>query len=83
MWMQAVAIILPRIQQHYSGIYLVWSPSGLSAYFYLAVPDNYIGAVSSSMFAGMMFGAIGWGTCMSFDSSAESMTIDDDFEPRF
>ncbi|KAF8158011.1 major facilitator superfamily domain-containing protein [Crassisporium funariophilum] len=45
MWIQAVAIILPRIQQHYS------------------VPDSYIGTVSSSMFAGMMIGAIGWGTC--------------------
>ncbi|KAF8625910.1 hypothetical protein AX17_006636 [Amanita inopinata Kibby_2008] len=45
MWIQAVAIILPRVQQHYS------------------VPDSYIGAVSSSMFAGMMFGALGWGTC--------------------
>ncbi|KZV73229.1 MFS general substrate transporter [Peniophora sp. CONT] len=45
MWIQAVAIILPRVQQHYS------------------VPDNYIGVVSSAMFAGMMFGAIGWGTC--------------------
>ncbi|KAH9480727.1 putative MFS-type transporter PB1E7.08c [Psilocybe cubensis] len=45
MWIQAIAIILPRIQQHYS------------------VPDSYIGAVSSSMFAGMMLGAIGWGTC--------------------
>ncbi|KAG1732313.1 MFS general substrate transporter [Suillus lakei] len=45
MWIQAVAIILPRVQQHY------------------AVPDNYIGTLSSSMFAGMMFGAVGWGTC--------------------
>ncbi|KAJ7601244.1 major facilitator superfamily domain-containing protein [Mycena floridula] len=45
MWLQAVAIILPRVQQHYS------------------VPDSYIGAVSSSMFAGMMFGAVGWGAC--------------------
>ncbi|PFH49963.1 hypothetical protein AMATHDRAFT_62131 [Amanita thiersii Skay4041] len=45
MWIQAIAIILPRVQQHYS------------------VPDSYIGALSSSMFAGMMFGAIGWGTC--------------------
>ncbi|KAF8073974.1 MFS general substrate transporter [Lyophyllum atratum] len=45
MWIQAVAIILPRIQKHYD------------------VPDSYIGSVSSSMFAGMMFGAIGWGTC--------------------
>ncbi|KAH7915443.1 major facilitator superfamily domain-containing protein [Hygrophoropsis aurantiaca] len=45
MWIQAVAIILPRVQQHYS------------------VPDGYIGSLSSSMFAGMMFGAVGWGTC--------------------
>ncbi|KAL0565988.1 hypothetical protein V5O48_016027 [Marasmius crinis-equi] len=45
MWIQAIAIILPRVQQHYS------------------IPDNYIGTLSSSMFAGMMFGAVGWGTC--------------------
>ncbi|KAF9013162.1 major facilitator superfamily domain-containing protein [Cyathus striatus] len=45
MWIQAIAIILPRVQQHYS------------------VPDSYIGTLSSSMFAGMMIGAIGWGTC--------------------
>ncbi|XP_006462877.1 hypothetical protein AGABI2DRAFT_207539 [Agaricus bisporus var. bisporus H97] len=45
MWIQAIAIILPRVQQHYS------------------VPDSYIGSVSSSMFAGMMLGAVGWGTC--------------------
>ncbi|KAJ2935233.1 hypothetical protein H1R20_g1861, partial [Candolleomyces eurysporus] len=45
MWIQAIAIILPRVQQHYS------------------VPDSYIGMVSSSMFGGMMIGAIGWGTC--------------------
>lgn len=46
---------------------LWWAPccvvvrSQLSAT--IAVPDSYIGALSSSMFAGMMFGAIGWGTC--------------------
>ncbi|TRM63911.1 major facilitator superfamily domain-containing protein [Schizophyllum amplum] len=45
MWIEAVAIILPRVQRHYD------------------VPDNYIGTVSSTMFAGMMFGAIGWGSC--------------------
>ncbi|KAF7339216.1 MFS general substrate transporter [Mycena venus] len=45
MWIQAVAIVLPRVQQHYS------------------VPDHYIGVVSSAMFAGMMIGAVGWGTC--------------------
>jgi MFS family permease len=45
MWLQAAAIVLPRVQQHYS------------------VPDSYIGIVSSAMFAGMMIGAVGWGTC--------------------
>ncbi|KAF9054830.1 major facilitator superfamily domain-containing protein [Panaeolus papilionaceus] len=45
MWLQAVAIILPRIQAHYR------------------VSDAFIGTLSSSMFAGMMIGAIGWGTC--------------------
>ena len=29
----------------------------------LTVPNNYIGAISSCMFGGMMFGAVGWGTC--------------------
>ncbi|OSC97208.1 MFS general substrate transporter [Trametes coccinea BRFM310] len=45
MWIQAVAIILPRVQQHFS------------------IRDSYVGTLSSSMFAGMMFGAVGWGTC--------------------
>lgn len=45
MWMQAIAIILPRVQRHFS------------------LPDNQIGLLSSAMFAGMMFGAVGWGTC--------------------
>ncbi|KAI1790173.1 MFS general substrate transporter [Ganoderma leucocontextum] len=45
MWIQAVAVILPRVQQHF------------------AVQDRYIGLLSSSMFAGMMFGAVGWGAC--------------------
>ncbi|KAI0286406.1 major facilitator superfamily domain-containing protein [Russula brevipes] len=45
MWMQAIAIILPRVQRHFS------------------LPDNRIGLLSSTMFAGMMFGAVGWGTC--------------------
>lgn len=31
----------------------------------MTVPDSYIGTLSSSMFAGMMFGAVGWGTCVS------------------
>ncbi|KAH8981894.1 MFS general substrate transporter [Lactarius akahatsu] len=45
MWIQAMAIILPRVQRHFS------------------LPDNRIGILSSAMFAGMMIGAIGWGTC--------------------
>ncbi|KAG7088038.1 hypothetical protein E1B28_012072 [Marasmius oreades] len=45
MWIQTVAIILPRVQYHYS------------------VSDSLIGTLSSSMFAGMMVGAVGWGTC--------------------
>ncbi|CAA7262874.1 unnamed protein product [Cyclocybe aegerita] len=59
MWLQAVALILPRIQQHYS------------------VPDSYIGTVSSSMFAGMMIGAIGWGTCSDLmgRSTAFNLTL--------
>ncbi|THH07777.1 hypothetical protein EW145_g3153 [Phellinidium pouzarii] len=40
-----VAIILPRVQQHFD------------------VSDNHIGYLSSSLFAGMMIGAIGWGSC--------------------
>ncbi|CAK5273982.1 unnamed protein product [Mycena citricolor] len=45
MWLQAIAIVLPRVQAHYS------------------VPDAYIGLTSSVMFAGMMLGAVGWGSC--------------------
>ncbi|THU90987.1 MFS general substrate transporter [Dendrothele bispora CBS 962.96] len=59
MWIQAIAIILPRVQEHYD------------------VPDNYIGALSSSMFAGMMFGAVGWGTCSDLmgRSTAFNLTL--------
>lgn len=45
MWLQGVAIILPRVQRHYD------------------IADNYIGVLSAAMFAGMMIGAVGWGTC--------------------
>lgn len=47
MWLQAVAIILPRVQDEWR------------------VDDRWIGLVSSSTFAGMMVGAISWGTCES------------------
>ncbi|KAI8080196.1 major facilitator superfamily domain-containing protein [Gilbertella persicaria] len=44
MWLQTIAIILPRVQEHYS------------------VPDKWIGTLSSSLFAGMTFGAFFWGS---------------------
>ncbi|GAN00969.1 MFS general substrate transporter [Mucor ambiguus] len=44
MWLQTIAIILPRVQDHYD------------------VPDKWIGTLSSSLFAGMTFGAFFWGT---------------------
>ncbi|KAJ3572767.1 hypothetical protein NP233_g2872 [Leucocoprinus birnbaumii] len=59
MWIQAMAIILPRVQQHYD------------------VSDGVIGSVSSSMFAGMMLGAVGWGTCSDLlgRSTAFNLTL--------
>ncbi|KAH9020563.1 MFS general substrate transporter [Lactarius deliciosus] len=77
MWIQAMAIILPRVQRHFSRkspqplrlerssqafmrIHTIaFSPAPAP----FAVPDNRIGILSSAMFAGMMIGAIGWGTC--------------------
>ncbi|KZT02036.1 MFS general substrate transporter [Laetiporus sulphureus 93-53] len=44
MWMQTIAIILPRVQEQFS------------------ISDNYIGTLSSSAFAGIMIGSVGWGT---------------------
>ncbi|PPQ73324.1 hypothetical protein CVT26_015347 [Gymnopilus dilepis] len=64
MWLQAIAIILPRIQQHYSGMSCPYTSfTSYSSCVTFTVPDSYIGGVSSSMFAGMMIGAVGWGTC--------------------
>ncbi|EJT98804.1 MFS general substrate transporter [Dacryopinax primogenitus] len=45
MWLQGVAVVLPRVQDHFH------------------VPDSRIGILSSSIFFGMMIGAVGWGTC--------------------
>lgn len=39
-----------------------------------SVSDSVIGYLSSAMFAGMMIGAVGWGSCM-FDASFELYTI--------
>lgn len=44
MWLQGIAIILPRVQADFG------------------VGDRYIGLLSSSTFAGMMVGALAWGT---------------------
>lgn len=64
MWLQAIAIILPRMQQQFSSSSTdFFSQVWLIDFPPLKVPDNYIGAVSSAMFAGMMVGAVGWGTC--------------------
>lgn len=45
MWLQGVAISLPRIQDEWG------------------VRDRWVGLVSSSTFAGMMIGALAWGSC--------------------
>lgn len=37
------------------------------------VSDSHIGYLSSAMFAGMMLGAVGWGSC-TFDMSFVSIT---------
>ncbi|RIA90268.1 major facilitator superfamily domain-containing protein [Glomus cerebriforme] len=43
MWLQCIAVILPRVQKHFD------------------LPNSLIGALSSSLFTGMMFGALFWG----------------------
>ncbi|BGP19080.1 hypothetical protein JCM10213v2_007167 [Rhodosporidiobolus nylandii] len=44
MWLQAVAVVLPRVQRTFE------------------VEDRWIGLLSTSIFAGMMVGAWGWGS---------------------
>ncbi|GAA5955345.1 hypothetical protein JCM21900_005777 [Sporobolomyces salmonicolor] len=44
MWLQGVAVILPRVQEHFG------------------IADRWIGLLSTSIFAGMMVGAWGWGS---------------------
>lgn len=64
MWIQATAIILPRVQEHYdSGCFPHFDQQAAHLF---QVSDGLIGTLSSSMFAGMMVGAVGWGTCTSF-----------------
>ena len=79
MWIQAIAIILPRIQRHFLResprllrperafirIHIITFLLCLHLHLYV-VPDNRIGILSSTMFAGMMIGAVGWGTCEFF-----------------
>ncbi|KIY51552.1 MFS general substrate transporter [Fistulina hepatica ATCC 64428] len=59
MWLEAIAIIMPRVQQHYT------------------IQDNHIGALPSSMFLGMMIGAMGWGACADLvgRSTAFNLTL--------
>ena len=38
------------------------------------VPDNRIGYLSSGLFAGMMIGAIGWGSCTTVVPHLRSLT---------
>lgn len=45
MWLQGVAIVLPRVQDEFG------------------ISDKWIGLLSSSTFAGMMLGAVAWGSC--------------------
>ena len=45
MWLQGVAIVLPRVQDEWQ------------------IGDQWIGLVSSCTFAGMMVGALAWGSC--------------------
>ena len=63
MWIQTVAIILPRVQQHFDGKVVI-KQCGQSSFIPSSVPDSFIGYLSSSMFAGMVIGAVGWGSCM-------------------
>jgi len=64
MWIQAIAIILPRVQRHYDSASVPASPLTIIHTVVLLVSDSLIGILSSSMFAGMMIGAVGWGTCL-------------------
>jgi hypothetical protein len=61
MWLQAVAIILPRVQRHYGAVVLNEKKCLLIQA--LDVADSQIGVLSASVFAGMMIGAVVWGTC--------------------
>ena len=70
-----MAIILPRVQRHflrkspYSRAFMRIYMISFLLYPHMhlfTVPDNRIGILSSSMFAGMMIGAVGWGTCESY-----------------
>lgn len=57
MWLEAIAIALPRVQDHFS------------------VPNSRIGWLMTSMFGGMMFGAVGWGNCESLNPCANENII--------
>ncbi|SCV70168.1 BQ2448_1562 [Microbotryum intermedium] len=58
MWLQCVAIILPRVQEHFD------------------IGDQWIGLLSTSIFAGMMLGAAAWGSC-EFPSQIQTRKEED------
>ncbi|CAI2164325.1 3850_t:CDS:2 [Funneliformis geosporum] len=71
MWLQCIAVILPRVQSMkcLNGSHdLIITYSSLHTYIYYFIvvghfelPDSLIGVLSSSLFTGMMFGALFWG----------------------
>ncbi|CAG8453005.1 13375_t:CDS:2 [Ambispora leptoticha] len=57
MWLQCIAVILPRVQVHFN------------------VSDRYIGALSSSVFIGMMFGALFWGVLSDTNGRKQAFNL--------
>ncbi|CAG8483346.1 8940_t:CDS:10 [Ambispora gerdemannii] len=57
MWLQCIAVILPRVQVHFD------------------VSDRYIGTLSSSVFIGMMFGALFWGVLSDTNGRKQAFNL--------
>jgi hypothetical protein len=84
MWIEAVAIALPRVQRHFDStsptcfaLVLPHHQAHLprSLFFFVTVADGKIGVLPASMHAGMMFGAVGWGACACLFSAMPSTPI--------
>lgn len=65
MWLQAVAIVLPRVQRHYGSFLFYTFVQSPHIWIFPEISDRSIGFMSSAVHAGMMVGALGWGTCES------------------